>query len=98
VKVDQGFSKEQIMRKAFVFAAVVLGMGLMTGTVSAQDDEDVKTKFYDFDDMLIDGEFKKPEGFVYGSIEKAKFDRLLSLKKSFLPKIEQTAKSDVLKR
>jgi hypothetical protein len=48
--------------------------------------------------MLIDGEFKKPEGFVYGSIEKAKFDRLLSLKKSFLPKIEQTAKSDVLKR
>ena len=96
--ISQGFHKEMDMKKAFVFAAVVLGLGLTTGTVSAQDEEDVKTKFYDFDDMLIDGEFKKPEGFVYGSIEKAKFDRLLSLKKSFLPKIEQTAKSDALKR
>ena len=87
-----------MMKKGFVFVAVLLGLGLMTGTASAQDDGDVKTKFYDFDDLLIDGEFKKPEGFVFGSIEKANFERLLSLKKSFLPKIEESAKSDVLKR
>ena len=86
------------MKKLVVCMVVAMGMVLSTSAAFAQDEEDVKTKFYDFDDMLIDGEFKKPEGFVYGSIEKAKFDRLLSLKKSFLPKIEQTAKSDVLKR
>ncbi len=85
------------MKRVFLFLVVLLGFGLVSTSAFAQD-EDVKTKFYDFDDMLIDGEFKKPEGFVYGAIEKAKFDRLLSLKKSFLPKIEETAKSDVLKR
>ena len=87
------------MKRLFVCAAVVLGLGLVSTTAFAQDDgDDVKTKFYDFDDMLIDGEFKKPEGFVYGAVEKAKFDRLLSLKKSFLPRIEETAKSDALRK
>lgn len=85
------------MKRALVFLAVLMGLGLASSVAMAQDD-DQKTKFYDFDDMLIDGEFKKPEGFVYGAVEKAKFDRLLSLKKSFLPKIEETAKSDALKK
>ncbi len=84
------------MKRYLIFGAVVLGLGLMTSSVSAQDD-DAKTKFYDFDDMLIDGEIKKPEGFVYGAVEKAKFERLLSLKKSFLPKIEESAKDDSLR-
>ena len=83
------------MKKLVVCALVGVGM-LLTSSASAQDD-DVKTKFYDFDDMLIDGDIKKPEGMVYGVTERAKFERLLSLKKSFLPKIEETAKDDALK-
>lgn len=89
--------EEMTMKRALVFLAVLMGLGLVSSVAVAQDD-DQKTKFYDFDDMLIDGEFKKPEGFVYGAVEKARFDRLLSLKKSFLPKIEETAKSDALKK
>ena len=83
------------MKKLVVCALVGVGM-LLTSAASAQDD-DVQTKFYDFDDMLIDGDIKKPEGMVYGVTERAKFERLLSLKKSFLPKIEETAKDDALK-
>ncbi len=84
------------MKRWFVSAMVLMSVGLVSTSAMAQDDEP-KTKFYDFDDMLIDGEIKKPEGFVYGALEKAKFDRLLSLKKSFLPRIEESAKDDVLK-
>lgn len=84
------------MKRWLLASTVLLGLGLVSATAAAQD-EDLKTKFYDFDDMLIDGEIKKPEGFVYGALEKAKFDRLLSLKKSFLPRIEETAKDDALK-
>jgi hypothetical protein len=84
------------MKRWLLASMVLLGLGMVSATAVAQDD-DLKTKFYDFDDMLIDGEIKKPEGFVYGALEKAKFDRLLSLKKSFLPRIEETAKDDALK-
>lgn len=84
------------MKKFLVGVAVALGLVLTSSAAFAQDD-DVKTKFYDFDDMLIDGDIKKPEGMVYGVTERAKFERLLSLKKSFLPKIEETAKDDALK-
>jgi len=83
------------MRNLVICAFVAMGM-LFSSTALAQDD-DVKTKFYDFDDMLIDGDIKKPEGMVYGVTERARFERLLSLKKSFLPRIEETAKDDALK-
>ena len=85
------------MKRLAAFLVVLIGLGFVTSVAVAQDEGDVKTKFYDFDDMLIDGEFKKPDGFVYGAVEKAKFDRLLSLKKSFLPKIQESAKDDALK-
>ncbi len=86
------------MKRIVLGLAMVLGVLAVPVVASAQDAEgDVKTKFYDFDDMLIDGELKKPEGLVVRANDKAKFDRLLNLKKSFLPKIEETAKDDALK-
>jgi hypothetical protein len=59
-------------------------------------DAPAKEKFYNFDDMLIDGEFKTPQGMYENARIQAKFDRLLKLKKSFLPKIQETAKEDAL--
>ena len=85
------------MKRLLVIFVILVGATLVSAAAVAQGTDDVKTKFYNFDDMLIDGEFKKPEGFVYGAVEKAKFDRLLSLKKSFLPKIEESAKDEALK-
>ena len=51
-----------------------------------------KTKFYDFNDMLIDGQVKKPQALYIDHKQKVKFERLLKLKKSFLPKLMSTAK------
>ena len=56
-----------------------------------------KSKFYDFSEQLIDGEIKKPTALYTDSRQKVKFDRLLSLKKSFMPQLFNTAKERVFK-
>jgi hypothetical protein len=75
-------------------AAVVMAL-LMVGVPSvssAQEGGQVKTKFYNFDDLLIDGQYKKPQVLYTDARQKVKFERLLKLKKDFLPKLKATAK------
>lgn len=59
--------------------------------------DDVKTKFYNFDDLLIDGQYKKPQVLYTDARQKVKFERLLKLKKDFLPKLKATAKDATLR-
>lgn len=74
------------------FAALAV---LLSATAAfAQDD--VKTKFYNFDDMLIDGQLKTPDLQRADARDKAKFARLLKLKKSFMPKVRETAEAQSL--
>ena len=56
-----------------------------------------KSKFYDFSDQVIDGEIKKPTALYTNSRNKVEFDRLLKLKKSFLPDLMETSKVKVFK-
>jgi len=56
-----------------------------------------KSKFYDFNEQLIDGQIRKPSALYVNSREKAKFERLLKLKKSFLPKLFKTHKNRVFR-
>ena len=56
-----------------------------------------KTKFYNFDDLLINGKYKKPQVLFIDKTQKVKFERLLKLKKSFLPKLFDTAKERVFR-
>ena len=56
-----------------------------------------KSKFYDFSEQMIDGEVKRPTTLYVNSRQQVKFDRLLKLKKSFLPKLFATAKERVFK-
>ena len=56
-----------------------------------------KSKFYDFNDQIIDGEIKKPTTLYTDARDRVKFDRLMNLKKSFLPKLFATAKEKVFK-
>ena len=59
--------------------------------------KNVKSKFYDFGEQVIDGELKKPTGTYTSGREAARFNRLLGLKKSFLPNLYSTSKSKVFK-
>jgi len=56
-----------------------------------------KTKFYNFDDLLINGEYKKPQVLYTDARQKVKFERLLKLKKDFLPKLKSTEKDPSLR-
>lgn len=81
-----------IVRKAlFVMLLVFLTLAVSSAVPPR------KSKFYDFSDQLIDGEIRKPTALYTDARQKAKFDRLLRLKKSFLPKLYGTSKMKVFK-
>ena len=56
-----------------------------------------RSKFYDFSDQLIDGEIRKPTALFTDARQRAQFDRLLRLKKSFLPAMFRTSNERVFK-
>ena len=56
-----------------------------------------RAKFYDFSDQLIDGNIKKPSTIFMESRVRAKFDKLLKLKKSFIPRLLMTGYEPTLK-
>jgi len=79
--------------KNFLTIIVVLAMTSMT----AAQGKPTKTKFYNFDDLLINGEYKKPQVLYTDARQKVKFERLLKLKKDFLPKLKDTQKDPSLR-
>jgi len=66
-------------------------------SVSAVAAKKPKSKFYDFSEQIIDGEIKKPTTLFTDAREAVKFERLLKLKKSFLPKLFSSSKERVFK-
>ncbi len=78
------------MRVSF---ACILTMLFLSGNVLAEP----KTKFYDFDDLLINGEYKKPQVMYTDTQAKVRFERLLKLKKDFLPKLRDTKRDKSLR-
>ena len=81
------------MRKYILLGALFF----CTAFLSAASAAEPRAKFYDFSEQLIDGEIKKPTTLYTDSRQRVKFDRLLKLKKSFLPQLFSTAKEKVFK-
>ena len=69
---------------------------LMLGEVKAEPPK-TRAKFYDFSEQVIDGQIKKPTALYTDSRQKVKFNRLLKLKKSFIPQVLESAKEQVFK-
>jgi hypothetical protein len=76
--------------------AVFVAMIFISASSSATA-QTPRSKFYDFNDQLIDGERKKPTTLYTDARERVKFNRLLKLKKSFIPQLFNTAKEKVFK-
>jgi hypothetical protein len=56
-----------------------------------------RSKFYDFSEQIIDGEIRRPTALYTNARQKVRFGRLLRLKKSFMPKLFDTARERVFK-
>ena len=69
---------------------------LMLGEARAEPPK-TRAKFYDFSEQVIDGQIKKPTALYTDSRQKVKFNRLLKLKKSFIPQVLESAKEQVFK-
>ena len=78
----------------FLFVFVLLITALTVSSVLAKEP---KAKFYDFSEQLIDGEVKRPTTLYTDAREAVRFERLLKLKKSFIPKLLLTAKEPVFR-
>ncbi|MFP4599329.1 MAG: hypothetical protein ACLFVJ_13810 [Persicimonas sp.] len=83
------------MRK-IIGLLVVLAFVLTSASVFAQDGGEDRSKFYDFDDMLVDGQLKTPDMIKMDGKGEAKFERLLDIKKSFMPKIKESTEEAAL--
>jgi hypothetical protein len=57
----------------------------------------VKAKFYNFSEQVINGEIKKPTALYTDARQRAKFGRLLRLKKSFMNKLFESARESIFR-
>jgi hypothetical protein len=80
--------------KKIMFIAMLL---MFVSCSVAAKGNDVKIKFYNFDDLLIDGKVKKPQVLYTDARQKVKFNRLLKLKKDLIPRLKGTKKDATLR-
>ena len=91
------FSKE-LAKWLLAFATFILFLiaaGLLADEAAAKPPQ--KSKFYNFNEQLIDGEIRKPTVLYTSARERVKFERLLKLKKSFMRQLFETSKHKVFK-
>ena len=91
---------KNLSKKTILLATVIITAGIMMvmgAIISKAEAKSPKAKFYDFSEQLIDGDIKKPTALYTDARQQVKFDRLLSLKKSFLPALLETSKDPVFK-
>ena len=79
----------------FLALVVALMFVLLSATAFAQDAEPDQ-KFYDFEEMLVDGELQSPDIIKTDPRGRAKFVNLRNLKKSFIPKVKVSAAEEAL--
>ena len=76
---------------------ILLSLSTIEMAKSEPSSSNKKVKFYNFDDLLINGEYKKPQVLYTDARQKVKFERLLKLKKDLLPILKNTAKDPSLR-
>ena len=80
----------------FVIASLIVAV-ILFFHVNTTYAKNKKARFYDFSDQLINGEIKKPAAIYMESRARAKFAKLLRLKKSFRQALIKTNQEPILK-
>ena len=77
--------------------AVIILFFIFLASFESFAQDKTKTKFYNFDDLLINGEYKKPQILYTDSRQKVRFEKLLKLKKDFLRNLKETERDPALR-
>ena len=88
------------INKILIFAIsliLLIVLGTDIARAGKKPPKNVKSKFYDFSEQIIDGKINKPTVIYMNQRERVRFKRLLSLKKSFMPKLFSTHKERIFK-
>ena len=80
-----------------LYCTILITLFLLLSQESEAQNNPPRSKFYDFNEQIIDGEIKKPTALYTNSRQKVKFDRLLKLKKSFIPELMKSSKEKTFK-
>ncbi len=66
---------------------------LLAGGALAQEEggDEVRTKFYDFGELNVTGDRARPTLLYQDAKQRARFERMFKLKRSFLPEVRRTA-------
>ena len=85
--------------KTFLVTLFVSATFALSATAEppGNSNSNTRSRFYDFGDQVIDGQIRRPTGTYTNAREMAKFNRLLRIKKSFLPRLFATSKERVFK-
>lgn len=67
-----------------------VSMIAMPAAFSQEKKSQKKTTTLDFEDELVEGEYKKPELFYLLQRKQFNFKRLIKLRKDFIPEMKQT--------
>ena len=73
--------------RIFLVALTTLALMVPLMGYSAPPKKNTRSKFYDFNEQIINGEIRKPTTIYTDARKRVRFSRLLKLKKSFLPKL-----------
>jgi hypothetical protein len=80
-----------------VIFRVLVALFALVVTMPVLAEPKTKIKFYNFDDLLIDGKVRKPQVLYTDARQKVKFGRLLRLKKNLIKELEKTRKDPALR-
>ena len=83
------------MKKILIIFLFFISTAAMANPPSNNPNE--RSKFYDFGEQLIDGEIRIPTALYTDARQRAQFERLLRLKRSFLHELFETPKHKVFK-
>lgn len=78
------------------FICVAMVFALSSTSVLAQE-EAPQEKLYNFDDMLIDGAFRDPQGMFERARADVKFEGVLKIERNFVEKNEETAQESAMR-
>ncbi len=86
------------MKHRVIFTALLLLTVSGIPSAYAQDSgAGVEEKLYNFDDMLIDGEFRDPQGMYERARAEAKFEGVLKIERSFMPRLDENAQESTMR-